>query len=79
MCDCVKTIEGRLLEKFSTEDRFKKPIAGVKLENVVFPFEGGKLSMKTSSTISVELEGQKRKKTVDIGHTFCPFCGKKYE
>lgn len=64
-CECV----GQILDKI---------IEVNKLENVAFicmePFS---LSGDLASTVAVEFEGKKKRKTYQLVHTYCPFCGKK--
>lgn len=79
MCECVKDIEAKVLESLTTTARYKKPVQGVSLTGVGFPIVGGKMLMRTCSDIAVTLDGQKKVEKMAMFHTFCPFCGTKYE
>ena len=46
---------------------------------IAFPLIGGKLLMRTTNELQVTLEGQRKVKSVSIVHSYCPFCGTKYE
>lgn len=79
MCNCVKDIEVRMLENFKSSDRYKKPVQAVSINDVGFPIVDGKLLMLTCSTLEVTIDGQKKKEKVNMFHSYCPFCGLKYE
>ena len=79
MCECVKELEAKLLENISATKRYKKPVKGVSLNGVGFPIVGGKLMVRTYSDVMVTLDGQKKEERVTMFHTYCPFCGTKYE
>lgn len=79
MCDCVKEIEAKAMESFATTPRYKKPVQGVSLKGVGFPIVGGKMLMRTCSDIEVTLDGQKKVERMTMFHTYCPYCGTKYE
>ena len=79
MCNCIKDIEEKALERLVEQKRFKRPIKRVEMMGIIFPFAGGTLSVKTANTLCIELEGQKRKHEISMAHSYCPFCGDKYE
>ena len=80
MCECVKELEKKTLDYLRGEGRsFKKPVVKTRLKDVSFPVIKNTLVMRTSSDLEIELEGQKKKPTKAIIHSFCPFCGVKYE
>ena len=79
MCNCVKEIEAKALENLTATARYKKPVQGVSLKGVGFPIVGGKLLTRTCSDLEVKLDGQKKVERMTMFHTFCPYCGTKYE
>lgn len=79
MCECVKEIEAKVLENVRTTPRHKKPVQGVSLKGVGFPIVEGKILMRTCNDIELTLEGQKKVERMSVFHTYCPFCGAKYE
>lgn len=79
MCNCVKQIEDRALEKLKSDTRFKKPVKGVKLLGRTLQIDGGTLRSRTTNTLSIELEGQKKRVEMPVAHSYCPFCGEKAE
>lgn len=76
-CDCISEIEERLKSHLIENAQFKKPVVDVKLSEVAMLFGAGSLSSNTYTTLLIRLEGQKKKNTMNIVHTFCPFCGVK--
>lgn len=70
-CKCIEEVE----KEASEMDWKKKKVKSAELQKVVTLFP--KVERFTSSTITVELEGQKKKEEISIRHTYCPFCGKK--
>jgi hypothetical protein len=79
MCECVKDIEAKAMDSLTTTSIYKKPVHGVSLKGVGFPIVGGKLMVRTCSDLEVTLSGQKKVERMAMFHTFCPFCGVKYE
>lgn len=73
MCDCLKRIETEIRNK--CQDQFKKPISNVSCAGNVLSFTDGKT--KTTTTFNIELEGQKKRESIKIAHSYCPFCGEK--
>ena len=78
MCNCVKEIEEKTFEKYQKKNPFRRPVKRVELKGVAFLF-GENVKMKTVNELEIELEGQKRTKSVSVVHSFCPFCGEKFE
>lgn len=79
MCDCITEIEKTALDDMQEKKRYKKPVAAVRMEGVVFPITGDKMTTRTCNVLEVELEGQKKRQEVSMFHTYCPFCGQKYD
>ena len=78
MCNCINDIESKALESLKEGGKFKKPVKKVRIKEVIFPFTGDGLSIKTSNTLEIELDGQKKLKTMSMSHTYCPWCAEKY-
>ncbi|MDY6979368.1 MAG: hypothetical protein SV201_05765 [Pseudomonadota bacterium] len=76
-CDCIANIETKALQKMQAGNDFKKPVTNVAMGGVVFSI-GQSMSVKTVNKLEITLEGQKKKATMNMVHTFCPFCGTKY-
>lgn len=84
MCKCIEQLkadEGGLIAKFVAKQ--KATIKKIEFNQVGFPFirrvDGStKLGMATLSVMEVETNEKKRPMKIDILHTFCPFCGVKY-
>ncbi|WP_421977869.1 hypothetical protein [Roseivirga seohaensis] len=34
---------------------------------------------RTSTTATLEFEGKAKDRKIEVSHTYCPFCGEKYE
>lgn len=85
MCDCIKTIESKTLEmvKEQKEGEFAKggitPSSFVIVDNKFNPrrthseYEFTFAPKKKDGTI-----GKPKKQTVNIIHSYCPFCGEKH-
>lgn len=85
MCKCLQEIEQKTLEMLR-EDRDGQ-ISGGKITNSHFPiiknqfkdretyseFEYKLTPVKKDGTI-----GKTKTQTINIGHSYCPFCGEKY-
>jgi hypothetical protein len=86
MCDCIKTIESKTLDEVRKQKEGE--YEGGKLVNVCFlivknkftnrrtyqEFEFQFAPMKKDGTI-----GKEKRQTVNINHSYCPFCGEKYD
>lgn len=74
ICTCVKEIEDGLKEEGDKD---------VDLVNTGYFFEGENMKWTTTSTVEyIDAEaksGKDRVKEIPITHTYCPFCGVKYE
>jgi len=78
-CTCVSDLEKKLLAHFSEQGKYKKPVKGVRILGIAITFGRNETKIRTCSSIEVELEGQKKKETISMFHTFCPFCGIKQD
>lgn len=87
MCDCIKTIEDKTIKALreNNEGRFEKARG---LLGILFPIVKNKfLDRQTYNEYEFIFSpikkdgtlGKPKKKTVNIAHTFCPFCGEKYQ
>jgi hypothetical protein len=85
MCKCIAEIEedahGKIKEFIAKK---KATVKELKLTGLCFPLirmaDGStKLGYCTSSKLEVKTNEKKRPIIVDIMHTFCPFCGVKYD
>lgn len=87
MCDCRKEIEadkdGAVAAHISKKYK-GAPVVKIDFDETAFPFardSNGAVKMRcvTYSNIKVTAEERKRPVSVTILHSFCPFCGVKYE
>ena len=76
MCNCIKEIEVRVLNHLRNKNEYKKPIESVRMEGMGF-LMGDSISMNTKTNFIITLTGQKKKHTVPVFHSYCPFCGEK--
>lgn len=76
MCDCIKEIEKKVLEKFPTHNG--KKVEKAKMDTC-FIFSEGKVTSGTKTDVQLELVGQKKKIPVAINHSYCPFCGEEHK
>ncbi|OPX57044.1 hypothetical protein SAMN02745127_02096 [Oceanospirillum multiglobuliferum] len=80
MCDCITDIEKQATAKLQQSSSFKKPVREVRMKGIVYPLTDRlNIGMVTCNFLEVELEGQKKRHEMSISHSFCPFCGEKYE
>jgi hypothetical protein len=75
-CDCLTEIKAKLLEHVKRPGHFKKPVKRLELLGITMLLQDNKFITKTFSQVEVELEGQKKKETFQMVHSFCPYCGK---
>jgi len=78
-CTCVSDIEKRLLAHCIEKGKYKKPVKGVRMLGTAITIGGNEAKIRTCNSIEIELEGQKKKETISMFHTFCPFCGIKQD
>lgn len=76
MCKCLTNREADIKKKIQS-DNPKKKIKDVTLQTALTFV--GKISRRSYTEIYVEYENQKRKETINLFHTFCPFCGVEIE
>lgn len=87
MCNCIKTIEEKTLETLreNNEGQFDKAEG---LCCTQFPIVKGQfLDRQTYNEYQFLFSpirkdgtvGKVKKRTVNISHTYCPFCGEKYK
>lgn len=87
MCDCRTQLEqdsdGKIKENVAK--KFKgAEIDGIDFNEIAFPLsrnaEGAvRMRVLTISTLKVALKGLNKLAKVTILHSFCPFCGVKYD
>lgn len=72
MCSCLR----------ETEDELEKiGYTGAQLSSA-FVQIGGAIKVRTYTNANYEVEtktGKKKIKKIPVTHTYCPFCGEKYE
>lgn len=78
-CTCISDIEKKILDRLIEKNKFNKPVKAVKMQGVVIQFGSNQAVLRTSNTLEIELEGQKKKQSINMLHGFCPFCGVKQE
>jgi len=85
MCDCIKALEndesGKIKEFVA---RQKATVKKINFNQIGFPWirsaDGStRLGCVTLSILEVETTEKKRPIKIDIMHSYCPFCGVKYE
>ena len=76
-CNCISDTETRIKKHVIEKEIFKKPVKSASLKSVAVTFPH--FIRRSVSEIEFELEGQKKKPTISIFHTYCPFCGVKVE
>lgn len=76
-CKCISRIE----QEVKKMDYVGKKVLSAKFLSAAFVSvkKNGvnTMEMTTTSKLEIELEGVKKKKTIDMMHTYCPFCGEK--
>ncbi|MGE4545807.1 MAG: hypothetical protein AB7D06_17075 [Pedobacter sp.] len=83
MCDCRKTIEKKLLDKFRQDAPEAKDHTS-KLTGYAFIFgesvmEKGVMPIEQTAKFPLKKGGMKERKIkINMMFTYCPFCGEKY-
>lgn len=84
MCDCIKQLNEKILEKMQEDNKNNGVIEEGELQNMGLsfgkpggwrtyqPFEYKMTNKKVNGTLGVT-----RKHTISIYHSYCPFCGEK--
>lgn len=67
-CDCIRSIEKRLLEDENILD------AEVLTAGIIF---GKTTELITHTEFGVTVKGKKKQQIKNVLHSFCPFCGTK--
>lgn len=78
-CNCFSETEERIKAHVIEQGMFKKPVKSASLKGVAMTLSSSTLGSRSYQDIEIELEGQKKKPTIAIYHTYCPFCGVKVE
>ena len=77
-CTGLSKVENRILDSDILKSKSKgKPLKSALVQSS-FMFSGN-VSRRTYTDLEVEIEGRKSKVKTQIIHTFCPFCGAKYD
>jgi len=74
-CHCVADLEKRVLARVIENVTFKKTAKRVTMRGVVFVVRDNEMTLATANVMEIELEGQKKLETMNMVHSFCPFCG----
>lgn len=78
-CTCISDLEKKALNELVEMGKFNKPVKAVRMTGVVIQFGNPKAVARTSNVLEIELEGQKKMQTMNLLHSYCPFCGIKQE
>lgn len=85
-CNCIKETENRFKEYLSekNEEYKDKNITSVDIENTCLMLDNSGRRLYSPMIIQYEYTNKKgdvklKKKKINITHTHCPFCGKKYD
>ena len=71
-CKCINELENKILEAHPVWKG--KKVSSVKMDKI---FTFNPTDIRTSTNVSIEVEGQNKKYNVGMTHTYCPFCGVK--
>lgn len=71
-CNCIEDLTARIKDRAVEKEHFKKPVISARMKGVAWMFDG---SSQLTCKVEFELEGQKKKPTLSIVHSYCPFCG----
>lgn len=84
-CNCMESIKKQVEEKFQEREDIEK-VNKVSLENTALMFTEGGCQSQFYSPMVIEYdyknkkgEIKHKKEKANMGYTYCPFCGKKYE
>lgn len=77
MCNCISELEENLKALAEEKGMYKKPIKSVSMAGKTLSIGGNQLNSVVVHDFEIELEGQKKRKTIKIKHSHCPFCGEK--
>lgn len=76
MCNCINEIQQKIVEN-KPEHNKKKVLKAT--ANAMFPIsEGQMLEKRTYTDFDLTLEGQIKEVPLLVNHTYCPWCGVKY-
>jgi len=72
-CDCIEKMENAAKEHVIKNKTFKKTVISARMKGMAMMFNPP--LYRSYSEVEFELEGQKKKPTLSMVHTYCPFCG----
>lgn len=79
MCDCIKKEKEKLKNRIKEISGYANIEAeSVECDNAVLFFEPCYTGIAIPFTIHHKPVGRKKKTTVNIAATYCPWCGKRY-
>lgn len=78
MCECLLEIPKKLVQNQPLKGKVVT-VAEVSEATFVYSESKNNMDMRTYSDVELQVEGKKRPVTQKMLHTFCPFCGVKYE
>lgn len=73
MCNCTTEIPQKFIEKQPIPNQVITKASLATVFNLSLGTE------RTSTTATLEFEGKAKDRKIEISHTYCPFCGEKYE
>lgn len=76
-CECIPSIEKRMLTTFNEDNRYKVKIESVSIDNKTLILNRELISMKLQTYTEVTiLLANGRKRRENLIHRYCPFCGR---
>ena len=78
MCNCIEEIEEKVKKHLTEIGKYKKPITKVEACGKGFSVDDHFQNVIWHD-FEITLEGQKKKPTIPVKHSYCPFCGEKKE